>query len=78
MLSSMKTCNLFKNIYFATFGDFGVNPITENIPIFSAVDRGNLKNCSASRKTFTQSCAEKYDGVSALYRMKFDSVLRKI
>ena len=29
-------------------------------------------------ETLTQSCAEKCDGVFALYRMKFDLLLRKL
>ena len=37
------------------------------------VGRGNLESCSEPKKT-TQSCAGKYEGVFALYRMKFDYV----
>ena len=78
MLPSTKKTHSIQKMYFAPFCDTGVYPITENIPVFSAVDRGNLENCSEPRKTFRQSYAEYYDGVAALYRMKFDLVLQKI
>ena len=36
--------------------------------VFSSVGRGNLGNYSKPRKTFTQFCAEKYEGIFALNR----------
>ena len=78
MLSSMKNIQSIQKIYFATFCDFGVNPITENILVFLQLIEAIWKTETHLAETFTQSCVEKYDGVSALYRIKFDLVLRKI
>ena len=78
MLSSMKNMQSIKKMQFATFGDFGVNPITENIPVFLQLIEAIWKTAAHPGETFTQSCAEKYDGISALYCMTFDLVLRKI
>ena len=55
-----------------------MNPITKNLPVFLQLIEANWKTATHLGKTFTQSCAEKCDGVSAFYRMKFDLVLRKI
>ena len=68
----MKNMQSIQKIYFATFGDFGVNPITENIPVLLHLIEPIWKAAAHPGETFTQSCAEKYDGVSALYRIKFD------
>ena len=49
-----------------------MNPITENIRVFLQLIEAIWKTGVNPGKTFTQACAEKYDGVSALNRMKFD------
>ena len=46
--------------------------------VHTSVARGYLENCSKPGETFTQSCAEKYEGVFALYSKKFDLVYRKL
>ena len=78
MLPSMKNMQSIQRMCFATFCDFGVNPITENLSVFLQLIEAIWKTAANPGETFTQSFAEKYDGVSALYRMKFDLVLRKI
>ena len=78
MLRSMKNMHSIQKMCFATFCDFGVNPITENLSVFLQLIEAIWKTAVHPGKAFTQSCAEKYVGVSALYRMKFDLVLRKI
>ena len=55
-----------------------MNPIKEKHPFFLQLVEAIWKTAAHTGKTFTQSCAEEYDGVYALYRMKFDSVLLKI
>ena len=68
----MKSMQSIQKNIFATFGDFGVNPITQNIPGFLQLIEPIWKTAAHPGETFTQSCAENYDGVSALYRIKFD------
>ena len=67
-----------KNVFCSFFCDTGVYPITENIPVFLQLIEAIWKTAANQGKMFTQSYAEKYDGVSALYRMKFDLVLKNI
>ena len=50
----------FRRLPCTTFYDFGVYPITDNFPFFSSVVRGNLENCSETRR---KSCAEIYEVV---------------
>ena len=74
----MKNMHSIQKMCFARFRDFDVDPITENLHIFLQLIEVNWKTAAHPGKTFTQSCVAKYDGVSALYRMKFDLALRKI
>ena len=55
-----------------------MNPIKEKLPVFLQLLEAIWNTAAHTEKAFTQSCAEEYDGVSALYRMKFDLVLLKI
>ena len=55
-----------------------MNPITDNLPVFLQLVEKIWKTAGHPGETFTQSCAEKYEGVSALYRMKLDLVLQKV
>ena len=54
-----------------------MNPITKNHPVFLRLVEVIVKNAAHPGETFTQSCAEKYDCLSALYRIKFDLVLKR-
>ena len=65
---------LYSKMCFATFCVFGVNPITENLPVFLQLIEAIWKTAANPGETYLQSCAETYDGVSVLYRMKFDLV----
>ena len=50
-------------------------PNSKNFYVFSSVVWSNLGNYSIPGRNFEKSCAEKYEGRFALYRMKFDLVL---
>ena len=78
MLPSTKNTHSIQKMCFAPFCDTGVYPITENISVFLELIEVIWKTAANPGKMFTQSYAEKYDGVSALHRMKFDLVLQKI
>ena len=53
---------------------FGVYHIAENFPCFLQLVEVIWKTAANPGETFTQSCANKYDGFFALYHMKFGVV----
>ena len=54
------------NACFATFYVFGVYPITENFHVFLQLFEAIWKTAAKLGETFTQSCAEKYEGFCTL------------
>ena len=52
--------------------------IEENFPFFLQLVEVIWETTANREETLTQSCAEKYEGFFALYRMKFDLVLQKL
>ena len=55
-----------------------MNQIAKNFLFFLQLLEVILETTANSGETLIQSCAEKYKGFFALYRMKFDLVLRKL
>ena len=61
-----------------TSTNWSVYPIAENFLFFLQLVEVIWETTANWEETLTQSCAEKYEGFFALYRMKFDLVLRKL
>ena len=75
MSTSLKNVHYIHKTCFATFFYyFGVYPIAENFPFFLQLVEVIWKTAANPGETYTQSCAENYEGGFALNRMKFDLV----
>ena len=68
----------FTAVYQIISTNWNVYPIAENFTLFLQLVRVIWETTANRGETLTQSCAEKYEGIFALYCMKFDLVLRKL
>ena len=72
MIVRVKVSSGFVAVFKITSNNLSVNPIAENFPYFLQLFEVILETTANAGETLTQSCAEKYEGVLALYRIKFD------